>query len=62
LSSPGSDWLITGISRLYSSERLSSSSAMVGISFLSPPDVPELVRKDPPIALVLISTNFAQIT
>ena len=41
-SKPPMNWLITGISKLYSNDLLSSSSSIVGISFLSPPDVPEL--------------------
>ena len=37
--------LIIGMRRLYKSCRRSSSSWMVGISFLSPADVPELLQK-----------------
>uniref|UniRef100_A0A0A9B5H7 Uncharacterized protein n=1 Tax=Arundo donax TaxID=35708 RepID=A0A0A9B5H7_ARUDO len=44
LSKPDTAWLITGIRRLYSSDRRSISSAIVGMSFRSPPEVPELVR------------------
>jgi len=43
-SKPGTNRLITGIRSPYSELLLPRSSSIVGISFLSPPDVPELQK------------------